>query len=380
MTGNEYFRMRYDLKMDQAQERAEIMVYGEICTYKWDDADMTAKDFDKLIKDARANGAKKLHLRINSPGGAVYQAVAMRTMLLNGGFEEMTATIEGICASAATLLVCVPGMHVMVAEGSEFMIHNPRTMTAGTAADFEKSAERLRKLESDFQAMYAGRCGHDGEEIKKLMDAETWFTAKEAVDYGFCDELLQAEEIAACVTGEQMEAMKRMYGSVPAAVAIREAGQPDSNAETAQAGEATVHRESEREEETSMEIGEITMEQLQAGNRAVYDSVFQAGAAAERERIQDIDDLTPAGYEDMARQAKEAGTSAMDFHKAVIRAQREKGKDFLTQRQKETAPAAGVAGSAAEDDTADANAEERAAKELAELARAQHDHLAGGMY
>lgn len=160
---------------------------------------MTAKDFDKLLKDAKAQGAKKLRIRINSGGGSVWQAVAMRAMLLNSQFEEISVDIEGICASAATLFVCLPDVHVRIAEGSEFMIHNPSTYAGGTAADFEAMAERMRKMEDEDHIMYAKRTGQSEEQIKKWMDAETWFTAREAVEHGFADELVEAGEIAACV-------------------------------------------------------------------------------------------------------------------------------------------------------------------------------------
>lgn len=382
MPNSNYFRMRYDLRMQAESETAEILVYGEICSYKWDDTDMTAMDFDKLLKDAKAGGAKKLRLRINSPGGAVYQAVAMRTMLMNAEFDEITVAIEGLCASAATLFVCLPNVHSTIAEGSEFMIHNPSTVEWGTAADFEKCAERLRKLEGDFQSIYAKKCGHDADEIKRLMDGEHWFTAKEAVAYGFCDELIESEEIAACVSPAQMRAMKHLYRHTPAAIRTTETAPQglnhSSNTEpTVAIGDVTV--DMQREDHENMEIRDITVEQLMAENRAVYDSAFNAGAAAERERMQDIDALTPTGYEAMAEEAKANGTSALEYHRAIIRAQKQRGTDFLARRRSETAPAAQVTGGAA-DAARDASAEDRAVRDVVEYAKAQRSERTGDMY
>ena len=118
-----------------------------------------------------------------------------------------------------------------------------------------------------------------------------------------------------------------------------------------------------------MEIMELTMEQLQSGNRALFDSVMAAGAAAERERIAEIDDLTPAGYEQMAAEAKANGMTAMDYHKAIVKAQREKGKAFIENRKAETAPSAQVTGGAAEDsDRTEADEEAKFAKDIAEYA------------
>lgn len=89
-----------------------------------------------------------------------------------------------------------------------------------------------------------------------------------------------------------------------------------------------------------MDPKDITMEQLRTENPNLLAQVV----AAERQRVQDIDDLTMPGYEQMAAEAKRNGTSAMDFQKAVVKAQREKGPAFMAARQQEVAPAAQVTG------------------------------------
>lgn len=131
-----------------------------------------------------------------------------------------------------------------------------------------------------------------------------------------------------------------------------------------------------------MDITNMTPEQLLSENPALYNSIMQAGGEQERQRLQDIDDLTPAGYEAMAQEAKENGTSAMEYHKAIIRAQREKGQRFLAQRRAETEPAAQVTGGASEDANG-RNTEQEIksyAEEMAGYSRAAHASLDGGMY
>lgn len=130
-----------------------------------------------------------------------------------------------------------------------------------------------------------------------------------------------------------------------------------------------------------MDITNMTPEQLRSENAALYDSIMQAGGAQERQRLQDIDDLTPAGYEAMAREAKENGTSAMDYHKAIIKAQREKGQQFIAQRAAETAAASSIRGGASEESAGGAEQEISAnAKEVAEYAKAASVSMDGGMY
>lgn len=157
-----------------------------------------------------------------------------------------------------------------------------------------------------------------------------------------------------------------------------------SNAKaTVAVAEATENTNSHEEEESNMETKDITLEQLRAENPNLHDQIMQAGAAQERERIADIDALTPTGYEEMAEEAKKNGTSAMDYHKQIVKAQKEKGKDFLAARKTETAPAAQVAGGSHEENdgkTAKQELEENA-KEMAAFAKSMYPAGAdGGMY
>ena len=387
---NEQYRIRFTMKADG--EDAEVMVYSEIVSEKWWDDEVSTGDFDKALKEAKKNGARNLNIRINSPGGEVYAAVAMRSMVINAGFEKVRVMVEGLCASAATLFATIPGAHVVIAEGSEFMIHNPMTITWGNAEEIEKTVDHLRKMEDQFHGMYAAKTGQTEDQIKEWMDATTWFTAKEAVDNGFCDELLASEKIAACVTTRDMALMKAIYGGVPDQVEAK-----DAEAETAQetpeetgtqpivsngtpvAGVPTEN--TSKKGEQPMELNEnTTVDQLREANPALLAQVQQDAVNAERERLSDIDALTVPGYEDMAEQAKANGTSAMDFQKQIVAAMKQKGTNFLQARQQETAPAAEVAGGEPADN---ARTEEQEiqdnAKAIAELAK-QYAPDGDGMY
>lgn len=125
-----------------------------------------------------------------------------------------------------------------------------------------------------------------------------------------------------------------------------------------------------------MEIKDITMDQLRAENPELLNQAI----AAERQRVQDIDDLTLPGYEQMAAEAKKNGTSAMEFQKMVVKAQREKGNDFMKNRTKETGASANVTGGASDDHDGDDEAEMKAfLKEMAEYS-AEARAASEGMY
>lgn len=384
MPNHERFAFQFDAQM-QAEDIGEIMVYSAIVSWKWrpEDPEVTAKDFDAALK--KLKDAKRINIRINSPGGSVYQAVAIRAMMVLVDVKEKHIYIEGLCASAATLLLTVPGWTVHIAEGSNVMVHNPRSYAVGEAQALEKEAKVLRKMEGEFRGMYAKRTGKDDDTIKAWMDETHWFTAQEAVDEGFADEVLEGAEAVACAGLEEgaFALMREMYGEVPDRIHIVEGNPPVSDGTPAvAAGAPTEHNDKINEGETVMaEIKDITQEQLRDGNADVYATIMKAGVEAERARMQDIDDLTPPGYEQMAATAKKEGTSAAEYLKMVAKAQRDKGPAFIAQRTAETAPAASVAGEAS-DPPADGDEKkiEANAKEIVAFAKAAQSETAGGMY
>lgn len=385
----EMFRLRHSAQMLAGSDTAEIMLYGEIIfdmpeNWKFSKEDKSAADFDKAVKKLKEDGAKNVLLRINSPGGFVTEAVAMRAILVNAGFEKIDIRIEGMCASAATLLATIPGARVTITPGSQYMIHNPHNWCRGTASDMEKMAESLRKDEENTRAIYAKRCGKSDEQIKAWMDETTWFSAQEAVDAGFCDAVTDEEnntgKAAACVSGRVMTAMRAMYAHVPDDIETSDEDNNDiSNGTPAVAADGPSENNNHEEEVPDMEIRDLTNEQLLAENPELHASVMQAGAMNERQRIADIDDLTPPGYEQMAAEAKSNGMSAMDYHKQIVKAQREKGDQFMNGRKKETEPAAKVTGGAAEMNTGNEDEAAKAAKEIADFAKAMSNN-ANGMF
>jgi len=352
----DFFRLAYTARMSaEDKETGELMLYGEIVhnmgKYQKENypEDKCAIDFDRDVKALKEKGTKNLLLRINSPGGFVNEAVAMRSILMSANFERIDVRIEGVCASAATLLACIPAAKVTIAPGSEYMIHNPYNAVVGTAATMEKAAEHLHQLEDVCRGFYAGKSGQEEDQIREWMDAEKWFTAEDAVKYGFADEVAQDGEsqAVACVTSREMAVMRELYKAVPE-IAIRDTTSPegenqDTSHDTALDVVPTENTHHEEDEDT-MDYKGLTVDQLRAENPDLVKSIQQEAMAAERQRCEDIDALTMPGYEEMAAKAKADGTSAMDFQRQVVQARKQKGADYLKERMQETGPAANVKG------------------------------------
>ena len=163
----------------EASER-KIYLYDAI----WDSARRFADMLDSF-------GGADVDLHVNSPGGDVFEAQAMRANMENyaGSIE---VHIDGLCASAATT-VALGGSSIEIAPGGMFMIHNAWTLEIGTADDMEASAEVLRKIDGALRKDYAARTGMNIERVKAMMAAETWLSAEESVELGFCDELAEAK-------------------------------------------------------------------------------------------------------------------------------------------------------------------------------------------
>jgi ATP-dependent Clp protease protease subunit len=169
----------------------EIYIYDAIGESFWE-AGVTDKSFRDDLR--KFKDTDPITVRVNSPGGSVSHAVAIKTML-DQWKGPVSIQIDGLAASAASY-ISMAGQHVTIAEGSLFMIHNPWSMIAGDAKELRKAADMLDKLGVSLTKAYADRSGKDMAELANMMDETTWLTADEAVEHGFVhakvDELAQA--------------------------------------------------------------------------------------------------------------------------------------------------------------------------------------------
>ncbi|MDR1489934.1 MAG: Clp protease ClpP [Desulfovibrio sp.] len=177
------------------QKTAEIWLYGEIGSY-WLDT-ISAKNFSEEIK--KAKDAETITVHVNSPGGDVFEGIAIYNMLRSHK-ATVDVEIEGLAASIASI-ISLSGDTVRMAENAFFMIHNPWTAVFGEAKDLREAADKLDLVRDVLVQTYAKKTGGKAtkEQIGAWMDAETWFTGKEAHANGFVDELTNTLDMAALV-------------------------------------------------------------------------------------------------------------------------------------------------------------------------------------
>lgn len=164
----------------------EIFIYDAILKNSFFETGVS----DEMIRDelAKVPEDERVLVRINSPGGDVFQAAAIFTMLSQhkGGVDVQ---IDGVAASAASYVAMV-GETVTIADGAMMMIHNAHMFAFGDSRAMAKAAGLLDKVNENVIRAYVAKSELTEKEAIAAMDEETWFTASEAVEEGLADEVL----------------------------------------------------------------------------------------------------------------------------------------------------------------------------------------------
>lgn len=165
---------------------------------------VSAKTFVAQMEDFRSRGILDLDIRLNSPGGDVFDGVAIYNRLVQWP-GNVDVYVDSIAASAASI-VAMAGKRIYIAETAEMMVHSPWTFTGGNARKLRQVANVLDRVQRNLIKAYQRRTGLDETKIVALLEDDesdegdgTTMSAEEAVDLGFADEVLaQEQRIAAC--------------------------------------------------------------------------------------------------------------------------------------------------------------------------------------
>lgn len=180
--------MMYDIRNADNSNEVDIYIYSDVDNSWWNDEAMSAKKFrDELEKH---KDASQINLYINSMGGSVSEGVAIYNQIKRSK-AKVTAYIDGFACSIASVIPMAADKVVM-GENTMLMIHNPWVFAMGNAKEFRKVAEDLDKVRDGcIIPAYKAKCGDkiSDEELVRLLDEETYLTAAECLEYGFCDEV-----------------------------------------------------------------------------------------------------------------------------------------------------------------------------------------------
>jgi ATP-dependent protease ClpP protease subunit len=175
---------------EQTDQPLEILIYGEIGTSWWDDSGVSARDFAVAL--APIPQARKIIVRINSPGGNVWDGWAIYN-LLAARRANVTCVVDGIAASIASV-IALAGSECQMPMASMMMIHPASGLCMGTAEEMTEMAAALQKHTDVIAGVYERKSGKPLADVQAKMAAETWFTAPEAKDYGLADTLTDGDD------------------------------------------------------------------------------------------------------------------------------------------------------------------------------------------
>lgn len=315
-----------------AAGEAELRLYGTISERTWYEDDVTPKRF---LDDLQALGPlKKLTVRINSGGGDVFAAQTIGNNLEDCG-AETTCRIDGLCASAATIIACHCDK-VVAAKDSTYMIHPP---TVGAFDYYEEGklrslADAAKAVRTNILTMYAEKTGRPEDELAEEMDRTSWWTAQQAMEHGFVDEINEGS--APAVIENRAGAL--FVNSVDTGMDAEEAAEYFGKSQHNAGFFNTPGQESpeNHEEESTMSEQITTIDQLRAAYPELVNQIESAAAEAERGRIHEIEDMTMPGGEEMANRAKfENPMSANDFARAAVKAAKQAGARFLNDARRD---------------------------------------------
>ena len=267
----------WNIMKNEEENSADIILYGTIGSDEWWD-DICDKTFKEDI--ANLVEVENINLHINSPGGSVFAAVAIANTLKNHK-AKVTAYIDGLAASAATIITSACDV-VKMPKNALFIIHNPLTWAYGNKQELEKTGILLDKVKDSILETYLAKAkDKTKEELSALMDEEKWFNAEEAKEYGFIDEIV----------GE----MERPQ-NVNNLLIVNSLAFDISKFKNFPNSRPAVSPKNIKDE--------MTVEKFKNSYPEIYQEILNQGIILERKRIQEIEDLDVAGYNEIINTAK----------------------------------------------------------------------------
>ena len=184
-------------------DEAEISIFGDIGGW-WGETDVASfkTDWDAI------KNKKSITVLVNSPGGDVFDGIAIYNIIASER-EKVDVEVIGLAASAASI-VALAGATLAMDDGSHFMIHNASGVVWGTGDDMRDMADTLDKISASLIDIYEANSDLSRKEIQAAMDAETWYSADEAVEAGFATATVGNGEIAA-----RFDLARYRYAHVP---------------------------------------------------------------------------------------------------------------------------------------------------------------------
>lgn len=277
--------MKQWYKITAKKDRAEILIYEQIGQGFWNESGVSAK---KFISDLNALDVSAIDLFVNCPGGNVFEGNSIYNALVRHK-AKISATIDGVAASIASVIVMAADK-ISMPENALMMIHDPSALVMGTAEDMQKMIEALSRVKTGLISAYMTHTTASEKEVDKMMQAETWMTAKEAVDIGFATEMIEPVKIAA--NFEAFKHFRNVPDSISGKIILQEEKTMDITLDLIR---------NEHPEIVTEILAGVNLDYVRANLPDVVSKIetegIEAGAKTERLRIQSVSEQTMPGHE-----------------------------------------------------------------------------------
>jgi ATP-dependent Clp endopeptidase proteolytic subunit ClpP len=190
----ELFKPREWFRAQESGDTLELFIYDVVGPEWWEDGKRTID----LVRDIAKSKAKSITVRINSPGGSVFDGMAIYNALRGKGVP-VTTVVDGMAASIASVIFAAGDTRRM-ATGSMCMVHNAWGVCIGDFNDMAKMGETLQKVNEQLVGIYA-RSGTGADDWREMMAKETYMDADEATHFGLATEKADEMKMAACAWG-----------------------------------------------------------------------------------------------------------------------------------------------------------------------------------
>jgi ATP-dependent protease ClpP protease subunit len=326
--------------------------------YDWFEVDSTCpKDIEDQLE--KANG-EDLEIEINSGGGDVYSGSEIYT-IIKAYSGKTIGKIMGLAASAASVIAMACNK-LIISPTAQIMIHNVSSYASGDYRDLQHEADVLKNYNTSIANAYILKTGMTKDELLELMDQESWFTAQQALEKKFVDEIMfvdaNAPKLVASVKGVQLiplNVINKMRNELKGKINTKTIEYPKN------------------EEDNIMNLEELKEKHPDLYNQVKKEG-HDEGVKAENARIKAIEDLGVPGFDDLVNKAKfDTKENAETLAVNILKAQKKVGSDHLEATKEDAKELNGVEGSEAPENNSKKTDEKEGASLIAKFANKKRE-------
>ena len=202
----------FQMKASTDGKSADVFIYGEITKYAWEEYGEVSSITFKNELDSLGDGIETINLYINSPGGSVFEAMAIIAMLQRHP-ADIISHIDGLAASCASVLPMI-SKRIIMPSNALMMIHHAMTGAWGNAKQLRKAADDVERISKAMCQHYLDRAGDKmtEEQLYEMLEEDKWLTAEQCLELGLCDEIVEANQAVAYAFDEKWA---KQYRNVP---------------------------------------------------------------------------------------------------------------------------------------------------------------------